>query len=112
MKNPFKFSNNDIKFKENEIKNLGEYRDLCLESDALLLADVSENFRKMCLVNYQSDPAKFLTTLKLAWQSVLKKISVKLELFADIDMVLMVEKSIRSGICHSINLYAKANKCI
>ena len=49
-----------------EIKNLGEYHDLHLKSDTLLLADVFENFRKMCLKIYQLNPAKFLSASGLS----------------------------------------------
>ena len=73
-----------------EIKNLGEYHDLYLKSDTLLLADVLENFRKMCPKIYQLDPAKFRSAPGLAWQAALKKEEVKLELLTDIDMLLMV----------------------
>ena len=41
-------------------KNLGEYRDLYVQNHSLLLADVFENFRNMCLEIYELDPAKFL----------------------------------------------------
>ena len=75
----------------------------------LLLANVFENFRKMCLNFYQLDPAKFLAAPGLALQAVLKKTEVKLELLTDIDMLLMVEKGIRRGICNTIHRYAKAN---
>ena len=85
-----------------EIKKLGEYHDLYLESDVSLLADVFENFRKMCLKIYQLDPAKFLSAPGLAWQAALKKTKVKLDLLTDTDMLLMVEKGIRRLICHSI----------
>ena len=87
-------------FKDFEIKNLGEYHDLYLKSDTLLLADVFENFSKMCLNIYQLDPAKFLSAPGLAWQAALKKTVVKLELLTDIDMLLMVEKGIRGGTYH------------
>ena len=53
---------------------------------------------------------KFLSAPRLAWQAVLKKTKVKLDLLTDLDMLLMVEKGIRGGICHSIYPYAKANK--
>ena len=95
--------------KDFEIKNLGEYHDLYLKSDTLLLADVFENFRKMCLKIYHLDPAKFLSAPGLAWEAALKKTEVKLELLTDIDMILIVEKCIRGGICHAIHRYAKAN---
>ena len=80
-----------------------------VKSDTLLLADVFENFRNMSLKIYELDPAKFLSAPGLAWQAVLKKTKVKLDLLADINMLLMVEKGIRGGIFHSIYLYAKAN---
>ena len=95
--------------KDFEIKNLGEYHNLYVQSNTLLLADVFENFRNMCLEIYKLDPAEFLSAPRLAWQAALKKTKVKLDLLTDIDMLLMVEKSIRGGICHSICRYAKAN---
>ena len=63
----------------------------------------------MCLEVYELDPAHSLSTLGLAWQAIFKKTEVKLDLLTDIDMLLMVEKGIRGGICHSIYQYAKAN---
>ena len=90
-------------------KNLGDYHDLYVQSDTLLLADVFENFRNMCIKVYELDPAHFLSAPGLAWQASLKKTEVKLELLTDVDMLLMVEKGIRGGICHAIYRYAKAN---
>ena len=58
---------------------------------------------------YHLDAVKFLSTPGLAWKAVFKKTEVKLELLTDIDMLLMVEKRIRGGICHAIHWYAKAN---
>ena len=58
---------------------------------------------------YELDPAHFLSTPELTWQACLKKTRVKLELSTNIDMLLIVEKGIRGGICHSIHKYAKAN---
>ena len=86
-------------------KNQGDYHDLYVQSDTLLLADVFENFRNICIKAYELDPTNFL----LAWQACLKKTEVELELLTDIDMLLMVEKGIRRGICHAIHRYAKAN---
>ena len=77
-----------------------------------MLADVFENFTKMCIKVYELDPAHFLSAPGLAWQPCLMKTGVKLELLTDHDMLLMVENVIRGGICHAIHRYAKANnKC-
>ena len=92
-----------------EIKNRGEYYDLYVQSDTLLLADVFENFRNMCLNIYGLDPVYFVSAPGLAWQACLKKIEVKLELLTDYDMILMIEKGIRGGICQATHRYAKAN---
>ena len=84
-----------------------------VQGDTLLLADVFENFRNICIKIYKFDPVKFLSAPGLAWQAALKKTKVKLDLLTDIDMLLMVEKGIRGGICHSIYRHAKANnKCM
>ena len=56
-----------------EIRNLGEYHDLCVQTDTSLLADVYENFRNMCHEKYELDPSHFLSGLGLAWQARLKK---------------------------------------
>ena len=96
-------------FKKFKLKNLGECHDLYVQSDTLLLADVFENFRNMCIKVYKLDPAHFLSPPGLAWQACLKKTKVELELLTDVDMLLMVEKGIRGVIRHAIHKYAKAN---
>ena len=63
----------------------------------------------MCLDIYELDPVYFVSAPGLAWQACLKKTGVKLELLTDIDMLLMVEKGTRGGICQAIHRYAKAN---
>ena len=75
-----------------EIKNLAEYHDLYVQGNTLLLADVFQNFRNMCLEIYELHLAKSISAPGLAWQVALKKAKVKLDLLTDIDMVLMVEK--------------------
>ena len=96
-------------FKKFNINNLGEYHDLYVRSDTLLLADIFENFRQSCLKNYELDPAHFVSLPGLAWQVCLIKTNVELELLTDYDMVLMVEEGIRGGICHAMQRFAKAN---
>ena len=59
--------------KDFEIKNLGEYHDLYVQSDTLLLADVFVNVRNMCLKIYELDPTKFISAPGLAWQADLRK---------------------------------------
>ena len=96
-------------FKRFKLENLGDFHDLYIQSDTLLLADVFNNFRDMCIKEYELDPAHFLSLPGLAWQACLKKTNIELELLTDYDMLLMVEEGIRGGICHSIHRYAKAN---
>ena len=84
-----------------------------VQSDILFLADAFGNLRNMCIEVYELDPAHFLSAPGLTWQACLKKTDVKLELLTDVDMLLMVEKRIRGGICYAIHRYAKANnKCM
>ena len=64
----------------------------------------------MCLKLYHLDPIKFISAPRIAWQAAFKKTEVKLELLSDVDVLLMVEKGIRGGICHAVYQYAKANK--
>ena len=96
-------------FKTFKLNNLGDYHDLYVQSDTLLLADVFENFRKACIKTYELDPAHFISLPGLAWQARLKKAGVELELLTDYDMLLMIEEGIRGGICHAVHRYAKAN---
>ena len=83
-------------------RNLGDYHDLYVQSVTLLLGDVFENFRNMCIKVYELDPAHFLSAPGLAWQACLKKTEVKLELSTDVEMLLMVEKGIRGGMSCNI----------
>ena len=90
-------------------KNLGDYHDLYVQSDTLLLAHVFEKFRNKCIEIYELDPANFLSARGLVWQACLKKTEAKLELLTNVDMLLMVEKRIRGVISHEIHGYAKAS---
>ena len=88
-------------FKTFELKHLGEYNDLYVQSDTLLLVDVFESFRNMCIKVYELDPAHFVSAPGLAWQACLKKAEVELELITDPDMLLMVEEGMRGGTCNT-----------
>ena len=80
-----------------------------LKIDTLFLADVLENFRKMCLNFFYLDHVKCLSTPGLALQAPLKRTEIKLELLSDIDLLLMVKKRIRGGTYYASYQYAKAN---
>ena len=62
---------------------------------------------EMCLKIYEIDPAKFISAPGLAWKAALKKTKVMWDILTDIDMLIMVQKGIRGGICHSIYQYEK-----
>ena len=81
-----------------KINNLGDYHDLYVQSETLLLADVFQNFRNMCLEIYELDPVYSVSAPGLAWQACLKSTEVKLQLLTDYDMILMIKKRIGGGI--------------
>ena len=88
---------------------MGEYHDLYLKTDILLLVDVFENFRKTCLTYYKLDPLHYLTSPGLAWDAMLKMTKINLELITDIDMQLFIEKGLRGGISYIAHRHAEAN---
>ena len=90
-------------------KTMGEYHDLYLKSDILLLADVFENFRKTCLQYYKLDPCHYFTSPGLSWDAMFKTTNIKLELMPDIDMFQFIEKGLRGRISYIANRYGEAN---
>ena len=92
-----------------KMKTMRDYHDIYLESDVLLLSDVIENFRDVCLDNYRLDPAFYYTAPGLAWDACLKITKVELELLKDYEMLMMVEKGIRGGVSMISTRYGKAN---
>ena len=91
------------------IKTMGEYHDLYLVSDVLLLTDVFENFRKTCMQYYKLDPCHYFTSPGLSWDAMLKMTNIKLELMTDIDMFQFIEKAMRGGVSDIANRYGNAN---
>ena len=91
------------------LKNMGEYHDLYLRTDILLLTDVFESFRKTCLAYYRLDPLHYSTAPGLAWDAMLKMTGINLELLTDIDMQLFIEKGLRGGISYIAHRHAEAN---
>ena len=92
-----------------KIKTMGEYHDLYLGSDALLLTDVFQNFRKTCMQYYKLDPCHYFTSPGLSWDAMLKMTNIKLELMTDVDMFQFIEKGMRGGVSYITNRYGKAN---
>ena len=106
-------SNNDYQHAKTvwetfKLKTMGDYHDLYLKSDILLLADVFENVRKTCLEYYKLDPCHYFTSPGLSWDAMLKMTDIKLELMIDIDMFQFIEKGMRGGISYIANRYGKA----
>ena len=96
-------------WQEFKIRNIGEYHDLYLRTDVILLANVFESFRRVCLENYGLDLSHFYTVPGLAWKACLKKTGIRLELLLDPDMLLMFERGIRGGITQSVHRWAASN---
>jgi len=107
-------SNEDYKhaqavWKEFGCKTLRDYLELYNKSDVLILADIFENIRDVCMKEYKLDPAWYYTSPGRAWDAALKHTKVKLELLSDIDMLQMVNRGIRGGVSMISRRYAKAN---
>ena len=96
-----------------QIKDLGEYHDLYLRTDVLLLADVFENFRSTCLSHYRLDPCHYFSAPGLSWDALLRMTKMNLDLISDLDQQLFIEKGMRGGISYIAHRHAVANnKCM
>ncbi|XP_073986094.1 uncharacterized protein [Rhodnius prolixus] len=92
-----------------DIRTLGGYSELYLKKDVMLLCDIFENFRDVCIRAYSLDPAWYFTAPGLAWDAMLKCTGIQLELLTDYDQLLMIERGIRGGICQCSHRYSKAD---
>ena len=88
---------------------LGDYHDIYLQTDVLLLADVFENFRKTAMVTYGLDPAHYYTLPGYSWDALLKCTNIELDQITEANMYLFVEKGLRGGISMVSHCHAQAN---
>ena len=88
---------------------MGEYHDLYVRSDVLLLANVFKSFRKTYLQYHKLDLCHYFMSPGLSWDAMLKMTKIKLELMTDIDMFQFIEKGMYGGVSYIVNRYGKAN---
>ena len=93
-----------------KIKILGEYHDLYLKTDVLLLCDVFVNFISVCLRDYGLDCCHYISFPSLALDSMLRMTGIKLEKINNIDVHLFLEKGIRGGVLYISKRYCKSDE--
>ena len=98
-----------IIWKHFDIKNMGEYHDLYLKTDVLLLTDIFENFRDVCMKYYGLDPAYYYTLPNFAFDAMLKMTGVEIDLIYDREMYEMIEAGLRGGMCMVSTKKVEAN---
>ena len=91
------------------MNTMGDYHDLYLKTDVLLLADVFEKFIKTCYDRYGLDPCHYFSSPGLSWDAMLKMTGIELELISNNDMHLFIEKEMRCGISYIAKRHSKAN---
>ena len=92
-----------------DCKTLKDYLQVYLRTDVLLLTDVFEEFRSLCLQDYKLDPVHYVSLPAMSWDALLSKTKVRLDLLTDPDMFTMVENAKRGGVSFIGHRYAKAN---
>ncbi len=90
-------------------QNIGDYHDLYLKTDVMLLADVWESFSKTCFDKYKLDPAHYVSAPHLTWDAMLLNTSVNIGLLSDPEMFRFYNNNIRGGICYIAKRHARAN---
>ena len=91
------------------MNTMGDYHDLYLKIDVLLLAGVFEKFVSTCLDYYGLDPCHYFSSPGLSWDAMLKMTKIKLDLISDIDMHFLIKKGKRGGVSYIAKRHTKAN---
>ena len=89
-----------------KIKHLGEYHDLYLKTDVLLLCDVFEKFIKTSLEYYCLDPSHYFSSPGLSWDAMLKMSGIKLKKINDVNVHLFIEQGMKGGISYISKRYS------
>ena len=89
-----------------KMKTMGDYHDLYLKTDVLLLADFIIG---RCLDYFGLDPCHYFSSPGLSWDAMLQMTKIELKLISNIDMHLFIEKGMRSGISYIAERHSKAN---
>ena len=85
-------------YQRTECNSLLDYMLLYVKTDAVLLCDVFENFRSLCMEYYNLDPCHFFSLPAFSWEAMLRMTGVQLEYITDIDMYTFIEKNLRGGV--------------
>ena len=91
------------------LAELGDYNDVYLKTDVLLLCDIFENFRNVSQRDYNLDPCHFYSAPGLSWASMLRMTKVNLQLITEIDDLILWERAVRGGVSQIADRYAVAN---
>ena len=108
VKEDYKHANNV--YDSLKCKTFLDYHLTYLKCDVLLLADIFENFRKTCKINYDLDPANYISSPSLAWDAMLLNTGIELKLISDPKIFNIIERQKRGGLCFvGSKRYVKAN---
>ena len=106
---------NDYKHATNVYNKLNcssfkDYHLAYLKTDVLLLTDIFEKFRKVCMEYYKLDPTNYISSPGLAWDAMLLKTGIELDLITNLEILNLIEKMKRGGLCYvGSKRYVKAN---
>ena len=96
-------------FEKMGCKSLLEYMELYVKMDAILLCDVFESFRKLCMDYYGLDSCHYMSLPGFSWDAMLRMTKAQLQYITDIDMYTFIEENLRGGVTTINHRQFKAN---